>query len=48
MVRVPDVEPSALEVDIVDGSMSKAEPSMLEVDIADGSVSRCEPSTVRA
>ena len=47
-VRVSGVEPSTLEVDIVDGSMSKAEPSMLEVDIADGSVSRREPSTLRA
>ena len=28
-VRVSGVEPSTLEVDIVDGSMSKAEPSML-------------------
>ena len=48
MVRVSGVGPSTLEVNIVDGSMSKAEPSMLEVDIADGSVSRREPSTLRA
>ena len=45
-VRVSGVEPSTLEVDIADGSMSKAEPSTLEVDIADGSMSRAGPSTL--
>ena len=37
-VRVSGVEPSTLEVDIVDGSMFRAGPSTLEVDIADGSI----------
>ena len=36
-VRGPCVEPSTLEVDIADGSMSKAEPSTLVPRIADGS-----------
>ena len=31
MVRIPEGEPSTLEVDIMDGSWSKAEPSTLRV-----------------
>ena len=33
------VEPSALEVDFMEGSESKAEPSTLNLNIADGSMS---------
>ena len=37
MVRVSGVELSTLEVDFVDGSMSRAGPSTVGADIADGS-----------
>ena len=47
-VRVSGVEPSTVEVDIVDSSGFRAGPSMLEVDIVDSSMSRREPSTLRA
>ena len=40
MVQIPEGEPSAVEVDFMEGSGSRAEPSTLEVDIAEGSESR--------
>ena len=48
MVRIPGVEPSAVEVDFMDGAESRAEPYTLEVDFMDGAESRAEPSTLRA
>ena len=38
-------EPSTLEVDIMEGSGSRAEPSTLRADIAEGSYLKSEPST---
>ena len=47
MVRVSGVEPSTVEVDIVDGSVSRREPSTLKADSADGSMSNAEPSMLK-
>ena len=38
MVRDPGVEPSTVDADIEDGSMTRAGPSMLMPHIADGSI----------
>ena len=48
MVRGQKGEPSTLEVDIMDGSISRGEPSTLKVNIMDGSISKGEPSTLYA
>ena len=48
MVRGQKGEPSTLEVDIMDGSISRGEPSMLEVNIMDSSISKGEPSMLFA
>ena len=44
MVRDPGVEPSTVDADIVDSSMTRAEPSTLKADIEDGSMTRAGPS----
>ena len=47
-VRDPGVEPSTVDADIEDGSMTRAGPSTIMPNIMDGSVSRSEPSTLWA